>query len=197
MPFISALTLFLFFCIACAQGQERSAKPTKQAKVYTIADLDPFLGAGFEGGRDFENGREICEKANCYSCHRFIGRGSSAGPDLSDVGKKYGPRDLLLRMLEPNSAITEAYAATEVTLKDGTVLRGRILTSNKKGVSINTNIADAKAIARVKSSDIAKMEPSKKSLMPSGLLNILKETDILDLLAFILSKGDKDDPMFR
>jgi hypothetical protein len=33
--------------------------------------------------------------------------------------------------------------------------------------------------------------------MPPGLLNTLRENDILDLLAYLLSHGDADDPVFR
>jgi hypothetical protein len=34
-------------------------------------------------------------------------------------------------------------------------------------------------------------------MMPAGLLNTLKDSDILDLLAYLLSKGNKEDPMFK
>jgi hypothetical protein len=33
-------------------------------------------------------------------------------------------------------------------------------------------------------------------MMPPGLLFMLKEDDILDLMAYLLSKGNPDDPMF-
>lgn len=31
----------------------------------------------------------------------------------------------------------------------------------------------------------------------SGLLNTLFESDILDLMAYLLSQGNKEDPMFK
>jgi hypothetical protein len=34
-------------------------------------------------------------------------------------------------------------------------------------------------------------------MMPPGLINMLKEDDILDLMAYLLSKGDPKHPMFR
>jgi hypothetical protein len=33
-------------------------------------------------------------------------------------------------------------------------------------------------------------------MMPPGLLNMLKDDDILDLLAYLLSGGNAKDPMF-
>jgi hypothetical protein len=41
------------------------------------------------------------------------------------------------------------------------------------------------------------MEPSKVSLMPPGLLNILNKDEIYDLLAYVLSGGDSKNPMFK
>jgi hypothetical protein len=34
-------------------------------------------------------------------------------------------------------------------------------------------------------------------MMPEGLLNILTEDEILDLMAFLLSRGDREHRMFR
>ena len=41
------------------------------------------------------------------------------------------------------------------------------------------------------------MEPSKVSMMPEGLLNTLKEDEIQDLVAYLLSRGDAQNKMFR
>jgi hypothetical protein len=34
-------------------------------------------------------------------------------------------------------------------------------------------------------------------MMPPGLLYTLKKDDVLDLLAYLLSKGNPEDPMFH
>ena len=49
----------------------------------------------------------------------------------------------------------------------------------------------------VKRSDIQSIEPSKVSMMPEGLLNSLKDDETQDLLAFLLSRGDRRNKMFR
>jgi hypothetical protein len=41
------------------------------------------------------------------------------------------------------------------------------------------------------------MEKSKVSMMPTGLLDTFKEDEILDLVAYLLSRGDRSNPMFR
>jgi hypothetical protein len=45
--------------------------------------------------------------------------------------------------------------------------------------------------------DIESMSPSTVSLMPDGLLNTLKEEEILDMVAFLLSGGDATLKMFQ
>jgi len=48
----------------------------------------------------------------------------------------------------------------------------------------------------VKRQDIESMEPSKVSMMPEGLMNSLKEDEIQDLVAFLLSRGDRTAKRF-
>ena len=38
---------------------------------------------------------------------------------------------------------------------------------------------------------------SKLSMMPTGLIDTLKEDEILDLVAYLLSRGDRKNKMFR
>jgi hypothetical protein len=40
------------------------------------------------------------------------------------------------------------------------------------------------------------MTASAISMMPTGLLNTLDREEVLDLLAFLLSRGDRTNPMF-
>jgi hypothetical protein len=34
-------------------------------------------------------------------------------------------------------------------------------------------------------------------MMPAGLLDTMNEDEVLDLLAFLLSRGDRSSPMFQ
>ncbi|MEO1981559.1 MAG: hypothetical protein ABGZ24_13665 [Fuerstiella sp.] len=40
------------------------------------------------------------------------------------------------------------------------------------------------------------MVVSKVSMMPRGLLNTLQQDELLDLMAYLLSRGDRNHPMF-
>jgi hypothetical protein len=41
------------------------------------------------------------------------------------------------------------------------------------------------------------MKPSPISMMPEGLLDTLDRDEVLDLVAYLLSRGDRNDGMFR
>jgi hypothetical protein len=34
-------------------------------------------------------------------------------------------------------------------------------------------------------------------MMPEGLLNVLQEDEVRDLIAYLLSRGDREHPMFK
>ena len=61
---------------------------------------------------------------------------------------------------------------------------------------IITNLYAPGEMTTLKTSELKSVEPSKISMMPPGLLNTLKDDDILDLIAYALSGGDPEHGMF-
>jgi putative heme-binding domain-containing protein len=166
-------------------------------KEWTVKDIDPLLAVGLEGGRNYENGRNLFGGAACFACHRFGSEGGAIGPDLTSVAGKYSPRDLLVHILEPSKEISDQYGQLEVILNDDTKVYGRIMNLNGDKLMLNVDMMNPDANTSVDRKRIKSMEQSKTSMMPPGLLNTSKDTDILDLLAYLLSKGDKDNPLFK
>jgi putative heme-binding domain-containing protein len=171
--------------------------PREFQKNWTMADFEPLLSVGLEGGRDFANGRNMFGAATCFACHRFNQEGGAIGPDLSSVAGKFSPRDLLESIIDPNKEISDQYGQMVFHKIDGTQVVGRIMNLSGDSVRINTNMLNPDEIVSVDRKLIKKMEPSPHSMMPPGLLNTLNEDDVLDLLAYLLSKGDADDPLFE
>ena len=64
-------------------------------------------------------------------------------------------------------------------------------------VMINTNMLDPNAIVTIDRRRIESLEISKVSMMPTGLLDGFKEDEILDLMAYLLSRGDRNHAMFK
>jgi putative heme-binding domain-containing protein len=169
----------------------------KFVKNWTMKDLKPLLASGLEGGRSFQNGREMFSAATCYACHRFNQEGGGIGPDLTSAGGKFSPHDLLESILEPSKEISDQYGSVTFKLKNGTEVAGRIANLSGDSYRIITDLMAPGAMTSIKTSDIKSTEPTPVSMMPPGLLNMLEDEDIMDLLAYILSKGDKDNPLFQ
>lgn len=173
-----------------------SVKPMQFVKAWTLPELEKSLGVGLEGNRNFQNGRNMFGAATCFACHRFNNEGGAVGPDLTSVAGKYSPRDLLEHILEPSKEISDQYGSTIFTKKDGSIVAGRIANMKENIMMVCTNMMDPNNFTNVDARDVVKTEENKVSMMPPGLLYMLKEDDILDLMAYLLSKGNPDDPMF-
>ena len=62
---------------------------------------------------------------------------------------------------------------------------------------VSPNLFDPDDIVTVNRKDIVSIEPSKVSLMPEGLMNALTKDEVLDLVAYLLARGDSSQAMFK
>ena len=171
-------------------------KPRPLVKQWKLEELVPLVEKGLTK-RDFDRGRKLFGEANCFSCHRFDNEGGAQAPDLTGVSARYSIRDLLEKVLDPNKAISDQYAATVFTLTDGKVITGRIVNYQGDNMSVMTNMLDPNGLTRVDVKKVESMTPSKTSMMPTGLLDTFQEDEILDLVAYLLSRGDRSNKMFQ
>jgi putative heme-binding domain-containing protein len=93
--------------------------------------------------------------------------------------------------------ISDQYAAIQVTLTDGRSITGRIVNLNQDTFQINTDMLDPNKNVGVKTSQIDTIGTSKISMMPAGLIDTLQQDEILDLVAYLYSRGDRNGKMFR
>lgn len=147
--------------------------------------------------RNFRNGQKMYAASRCIVCHRFNGEGGATGPDLSQVAGRFNLKDLCESIVEPSKVVSDQYRASIVTTDSGKVYTGRIVNESKDRYTILLDPEDSTKIAEVKKSAVELVEPSPLSLMPVGLLGTLNENEVLDLLAYLLSRGDPQNPMFR
>ena len=173
----------------------REMKPEQQfVRDWKMDDLLPLLEQ-IKHDRSFESGRSAFRQAGCSQCHRFAGEGGSVGPDLSGVGRRLSPRDLLESMLLPSKVIVEGYATTEIETKSGEVVTGRVEREDDHAVVIRPPTANESAVT-IRKNDIRTRALSKISNMPTGTLNTLSATQILDLLACLISEGNSEHGAF-
>lgn len=166
-------------------------------REWKLAELAPRVERAIKGGRNFDRGRKLFGEAGCAACHRFDNEGGSVGPDLTMVSGRFSARDLLESVLDPSKEISDQYGAIVIRLKNGEVVTGRVGNLNGDELMVIENMFAPNDFTDVKRQNIESMEPSKVSMMPEGLLNTLKEDEIGDLVAFLLSRGDRSARMFR
>lgn len=161
---------------------------------WTLDDVNPPASLT---GRNFETGHKMFAAVGCFACHRFGNQGGMTGPDLTQAGGRYNPRDLIDNIINPSKEINEQFVPTVITMDDGAQHIGMIVNLNSDTVSLNTDPTQPNQQERVDRKHVKTIEPSKVSLMPPGLLNLLSRDEILDLAAYVLSGGDPKSPMFK
>ena len=160
----------------------------------------PFLYAANNGdekgftvaGGDYERGRSLFFNQNlkCSTCHKLRGEGGSIGPDLSNQSSR-DPAAVLHDIKDPNASINPDYVAYNVTLSDGAIMNGFLRAQDER--SLRLIGADGKETV-LKRTEVRSLEPSAVSLMPTGLLDGLKEGQVNDLLTFVLNPPPVRDP---
>jgi hypothetical protein len=68
---------------------------------------------------------------------------------------------------------------------------------NGDTVQINTDLSDPDQRVGFDRKQVTSIEVSKVSPMPPMLLSMLTQDEVLDLVAFILSGGDKENAAFK
>ena len=172
--------------------------PTGPGREWTLEAAVRSLDDGLVG-RDFHAGRNLFYAAQCGACHRFDGNGGYIGPDLTSVSSRLSHRDLLENIIHPSRVISDQYGSHLVSTADGREIVGRVVPGGKDdpadSIRLHTQNIEAEPVLLLKE-DIEEMTPSPISQMPVGLLNNLSEAELLDLIAFLLSRGNPDDRMF-
>jgi putative heme-binding domain-containing protein len=165
-------------------------------KKWTIDDLMSVVDKGLNK-RDFDRGRKLFGEANCFACHRFDNEGGSQAPDLTILAGRYSVRDLLEKVVDPNKFISDQYGAVIIALDNGKTVTGRIVNYQGDSMMVMTDMLDPNALVNVNAKKVEAIEKSKVSMMPSALLDTFKDDEILDLVAYLLSRGDRKHQMFK
>jgi putative heme-binding domain-containing protein len=173
-----------------------NAKPRPFVKHYTMDNLLPIVEKGLHD-RDFERGRRMFGEAKCFACHRFASEGGAFGPDLTALAGRFNAKDLVESIVEPSKVISDQYAAVNIVTTDGRVVTGRIINLFGDKMSVNTDMLDPDKMVNVGRDEVEKMELSKISMMPENLIDSFREDEVLDLVGFLLSRGNPRDAMFK
>ncbi len=169
-------------------------KPIGPGHSWTLDELIDSTNKSLHG-RSFENGQRTFAAARCIVCHRFGGDGGATGPDLSQLAGRFHAKDIAQKLIDPNKAIAGLYRATTV-IANGKSYTGRIIADVDGKLIMVADPEDLTKTVEIDKAEVEMEKPSPISLMPKGLLEPLNKDEVLDLIAFLLSRGNKNDPMF-
>ncbi len=117
----------------------------------------------------------------CGPCHKMYGEGGIIGPDLT--GSNRASLDyLLFNILNPSGEIQDDYKMVVVTTRDGRTYTGNVASENERQLRMRVVGQDAVVLNKA---DIQSREVTPVSMMPTGLLETLTGTEVVDLVVFM------------
>ncbi|MCW5910771.1 MAG: c-type cytochrome [Cyclobacteriaceae bacterium] len=152
---------------------------------------------GTLSGRNFEQGKNMYEATLCSSCHSMRGEGGAVGPDLTQVGTRFSAKDILEHTLDPNKEISDQYAATVFTMKDGSSIVGRLINEEDGKYFVSQNPFMPQSLREVAKADVVSTRRSTVSLMLPGLLGRLNDEEIKDIVAYLVAGGNPDHAVYK
>jgi putative heme-binding domain-containing protein len=126
-------------------------------------------------------GASVYAQADCSSCHVIDGVGGLGGPDLSTIGSRRSPEDLLSDLVDPDARVDPEWWSMRVRHNDGTEVEGRRMGEGTYSV----RILDANGrMWSFQKRDLATSERIETSSMPS-YRDSLTEDELQDLVAYL------------
>ncbi len=119
----------------------------------------------------------------CASCHTAQGRGGSNGPDLSSIGRQATLSELEQSLRQSDAHIATGYTVVEVTLRNGSTLRGFARNQGAHDLQLQTFDGHLHLLLEDQYKQVV---GEKRSLMPAfdGT-----PQQYLDLVAFLSTLG--------
>ncbi len=161
---------------------EKKAAYAKYLKILTNSSL---------AKADTIKGRRLFQRT-CMACHKLHGEGGIVGPDITGANRN-NLSYLLDNILDPSGVIQDDYKLVTITTRSGRTLAGNVVAENKRTLTLR--IVGQEIV--ITKSEIQSRETSAVSLMPDGLLNSLKDSEVIDLMAYLqtINPPKEKDPI--
>ena len=163
---------------------------------WKLDEAAPLVESG-AAGRNFEQGKMMFAAGRCNLCHAMRGEGGAIGPDLTQLGTRFSPKDMVEAIVDPNKAVSDQYAATVFTMKDGTSILGRKISEDDDSYSISQNPFSPETLREVPKADVVSTKYSYISIMYPGLINGMNEEELKDLIAYLMAGGNDQHEIYK
>ena len=135
---------------------------------------------------DSAAGKELFKKS-CLICHQLAGEGKQVGPNLDSIGNR-GLDRILEDVLAPNRNVDVAFRTTTVVTNEGKAYSGLLKELEGNRVSI----VDSQAKETILQTEtIEERKAATTSPMPSNVGETFTETQLRDLLTFLMQQRKK------
>jgi putative heme-binding domain-containing protein len=129
---------------------------------------------------DPSRGRALFAR-HCQTCHARGGQGAKVGPDLNSVAGR--PKaDLLASILDPGREVAPDGMGVVVVTTGGQTLTGLLAEETLTAVRLRRAEGLEDVVPR---GEVEALRPTRKSLMPDGLEQLLSPQDVADLISFL------------
>ena len=159
-------------------GKIRATPAEKQEQIKRLYALVR------QGGGNPTTGHALFAK-KCGVCHTLFGEGGKTGPDLTGY-ERTNLDFLTTAVADPSAAIREEFTSFAVTTADGRTLTGLITEQTTRTVTMRG--ADNRPVL-LNRDDIEELTALPISLMPENQMNELKDQEIRDLFAYLMSRA--------
>jgi putative heme-binding domain-containing protein len=167
-----------------------SLKPAREfVRQWQMEDVLPELEQ-IAAGRSLASGEAAFRDTGCIQCHRFGSEGGTVGPNLTDVAKRAKPHEVLESILLPSKVIADEYAAYAFETAEGKVVSGRIEREDDRVLLVRPP-ATTDPPVEIAKSDVVERHRLDRSNMPAGTVDVLNMEELLDLVAYLLSKPER------
>jgi putative heme-binding domain-containing protein len=151
-----------------------------------VAYLRTLQGKGktAEVTGDAEHGRALFfGAAGCSSCHTLNGKGGFLGPDLSNYAATHTAAEIRESMVNPNPDQDTRRGVITVVTNAGKKFTGVLRNEDNFSLQMQTSDGNFHFFDK---SDLASIERSTKSLMPTNYESKLGKKGMDDLVSFLM-----------
>jgi putative heme-binding domain-containing protein len=151
---------------------ESVVPPAPPTKLPPVAEIAALKG-------DVSRGAALV--AACYLCHHIGGQGAEYGPDLTAFAKMQPPEVVIESIVNPSAEISHGFEGTQVTLKDGKIIHGLMLSSGDPLV-----MASMGGVTQLIPADLVKRrDRMQRSLMLGADQLGLGAQQVADIVAYL------------
>lgn len=124
-------------------------------------------------------------RLQCVRCHSIGQSGGAIGPNLVSLGGSSTPEYIIQSLIDPNAKVKEGFQTLSVLTDDGRVISG--LQKSRTDTQLQLVLADGSE--QTLAVDAIEAIQNGRSIMPGGLVDNLKESELVDLTRFLMDLG--------